>query len=808
MKKRKIQKNEKQQNVGAIYADRLIKQKKNDSNVYKQHSGITLVALVVTIVVLLILAGISITTVLGDSGLINKANEVKFKSEVAQIKENLEMYVLNKKLGENSNKESVNGSLVNNLGNSQLYIDYGEKLIIRNSKLVYTGSSNLERKWCEDLGIGSIEISGIEDKIALLIDSDFNDAVEKGEITKYQYPYQITGTLKFDIESKLGRDIDYSKDRFYIVNCESVMPEEKDKKYIYNASEKIVVEVKEQTHRKKATWFWQSNSALDQAIMAQSAVQDEFFEKLEFYEISEIYLMVNTNRLVGNTKIENFVRNAYNRDIKVYIVIGERNYLGKDSWNESIYQAYDALNQYNQSVEYSKRIAGINYDAEVWLNSDYDWWNNNETRRQHIEYIQEAKKYADSKGLEAIFTLPFWYVQCNYNDTDNTEHNMYDKVTQILDEVTLMLYRDTAEQIKELTSGIQVNATESIINYTEKNDCILNIGIETGETGEGDYTTFYEEETTTKGYINSELQKLEETYNTMCENFLFSIHHAINLVKFLGDIEVENTIKISTAQELKDFLADDTGMKEKTIELTTDIDMQGYEVTPYGNGRDIPFCGTFDGKNHTIENLSINTTIAGGIFTYIEQGAVVKNLNIKNSTIVSTGYNIGGISGVNWGTIINCANINTSVKGKQYVGGIVGRNYSILENCYNTGDVESTEYYVGGIAGKADYYSGITAKIYNVYNVGKITEGKADGSRGGITSQNSGIIENAYWLEGSCDMDMGYGTDTDTETIKMTEEEMKSSNFKDLLNTNATNNTNNTLKQWTQDDQNSGYPHF
>ena len=43
----------------------------------KKQSGITLVALVVTIVVLLILAGVSINLVLGENGLITQAKEAK-----------------------------------------------------------------------------------------------------------------------------------------------------------------------------------------------------------------------------------------------------------------------------------------------------------------------------------------------------------------------------------------------------------------------------------------------------------------------------------------------------------------------------------------------------------------------------------------------------------------------------------------------------------------------------------------------------------------------------------------------------------
>lgn len=44
---------------------------------FKKEKGITLVALVVTIVVLLILAGVSITMVLGNNGIVKKAQDAK-----------------------------------------------------------------------------------------------------------------------------------------------------------------------------------------------------------------------------------------------------------------------------------------------------------------------------------------------------------------------------------------------------------------------------------------------------------------------------------------------------------------------------------------------------------------------------------------------------------------------------------------------------------------------------------------------------------------------------------------------------------
>ena len=55
----------------------------------KNNKGVTLVALVVTIIVLIILAGISINLILGDNGLITKAREAKKQQKIAEIKEKI-----------------------------------------------------------------------------------------------------------------------------------------------------------------------------------------------------------------------------------------------------------------------------------------------------------------------------------------------------------------------------------------------------------------------------------------------------------------------------------------------------------------------------------------------------------------------------------------------------------------------------------------------------------------------------------------------------------------------------------------------
>ena len=68
----------------------------------KRNKGITLIALVITIIVLLILAGVSITAIIGEDGIITKAKIAKEETEKAADKENIELAVAEYKLDESS----------------------------------------------------------------------------------------------------------------------------------------------------------------------------------------------------------------------------------------------------------------------------------------------------------------------------------------------------------------------------------------------------------------------------------------------------------------------------------------------------------------------------------------------------------------------------------------------------------------------------------------------------------------------------------------------------------------------------------
>lgn len=207
---------------------------------------------------------------------------------------------------------------------------------------------------------------------------------------------------------------------------------------------------------------------------------------------------------------------------------------------------------------------------------------------------------------------------------------------------------------------------------------------------------------------------------------------------------------------------------ETVAEIHSDTDFYGMNASgsyilmsdititaPYGSSAN-KFKGTFDGNGHTI-TLNINSAGSHyqGAFAYIDAGGTVKNL-ITAGTIAAKNKNfIGGIAGMNCGTIEKCWN-KTNITGKSNVGGIVGTNgtYSssgakiqaTIKNCYNSGTINGTSSNIGGIVG-----SSTNSILQKCASTGTVSTTNA--FRGGITGNSATSrddISNCYWLASSC----------------------------------------------------------
>ena len=85
-------------------------------NIAKKQTGITLIALVITIIVLLILAGVSIATLTGNNGILTQANTAKENNNSATAKEKVQLEAAGSFDNTGAfNKESFKTNLKNNL---------------------------------------------------------------------------------------------------------------------------------------------------------------------------------------------------------------------------------------------------------------------------------------------------------------------------------------------------------------------------------------------------------------------------------------------------------------------------------------------------------------------------------------------------------------------------------------------------------------------------------------------------------------------------------------------------------------------
>lgn len=164
-KKNEMNKKDYKENTNVKHSER--RNKKMNKN---RNNGITLIALIITIIVLLILAGITVSMLTGDNGLLNKTSEAQFKSDLSSFKEQLEIFKTSKIMENNSfSEDTLNASADENTlqyntkpaeetGNIEKIINnidnkYKGKVEIIKGQLIYNTQSKQEIKWIQDLGL-------------------------------------------------------------------------------------------------------------------------------------------------------------------------------------------------------------------------------------------------------------------------------------------------------------------------------------------------------------------------------------------------------------------------------------------------------------------------------------------------------------------------------------------------------------------------------------------------------------------------------------------------------------------------------
>ena len=249
--------------------------------------------------------------------------------------------------------------------------------------------------------------------------------------------------------------------------------------------------------------------------------------------------------------------------------------------------------------------------------------------------------------------------------------------------------------------------------------------------------------------------KLPEFKNNETTNkFDWYIYNEPQMKFFANFVNQTLTAQDEKLMSDKNVTVEDIAITEETtIYLMNDLDLGarfdengkltlGVEWVPVGKDITNKLLGTFEGNNHYIKGVYVNSdTKFCGIFG---NANTIKNLTVKNSYIEGSNCT-GGIAGaVRGGKVENCHNMNTTVvlkEGGRSAAGIVGQSSANIENCINKGNVISGEeagLYVGGICGSTGVDYVVT--ISDCKNEGKVSGVAATGGIIGLLS-TKGTVE-------------------------------------------------------------------
>lgn len=171
----------------------------------EENEGITIIALVITIIVLLILAGVTIATLNGNNGILTKTQEAKEKTEVANEREIVEQATLSAmsenlsmKFSEDDLQEALNKITIENITK---VFDIGEgsyEVLFIKSRRTYKVKSTgeLEENY----------VVAVKDSLPGNIETDENGNKLDGSIDK---PYEINSIEDLVVFSNLTNGVGY-----------------------------------------------------------------------------------------------------------------------------------------------------------------------------------------------------------------------------------------------------------------------------------------------------------------------------------------------------------------------------------------------------------------------------------------------------------------------------------------------------------------------------------------------------------------------------------------------------------------------
>lgn len=224
----------------------------------------------------------------------------------------------------------------------------------------------------------------------------------------------------------------------------------------------------------KATWLW------DTELIRTQEERASFVEFAKDHALGRIYIQVH--RDVPADAYRDFIGAASGQGVQVHALDGAPGWALPDQRKE-LAGMIDWVNGYNRSVQPHERFSGIQVDIEPYLLPE--WKAGQADLAAHwldatAEFAREAKKQDPTLTVSAA--LPFWLDTIAMPDTSQ-DRTLAESMMKLLDEVTLMSYRDSAQSV------IEIAAEE--IALGDRLGTKVFVGVETNPVSEGPFVTFH-----------------------------------------------------------------------------------------------------------------------------------------------------------------------------------------------------------------------------------------------------------------------------------------------------------------------------
>ena len=241
----------------------------------------------------------------------------------------------------------------------------------------------------------------------------------------------------------------------------------------------------------KGVWWWNAPDAVN---AKRAAAKLQF---LAAHDVNEIYFCADLAKYGKETRT--FVKAARRKGLRVALLAGDVSWIYPG--NRGFAQTLEAYLSYQRRAAPNERFYALHLDVEPHQDrklSDERKW------QLYADFVLRAAADVHAAGEKIEWDIPFWLDTIRVAFGERKDVSLLEVVMGASDCVALMSYRDTANAILDIS--------KEEIAIANKGGVRVVLGAETGETGEGDVVTFFEEGAS---YMDAELAKVMQALESV-----------------------------------------------------------------------------------------------------------------------------------------------------------------------------------------------------------------------------------------------------------------------------------------------------